>query len=221
MRICSVEGCGKKHHSNDYCSKHYMQIYKYGEIQERTVFDRNEFIIDGDVCWILLYNRKCIEVARAKFDTKYYEYISDPRLKWCLNSSNYVITFWIDNDIQQAEYLHEAIIQLSGQIVQPGEEIDHKDRDKLNCLEENLRICSHSQNKQNVKKRKNNTSGQKGVYWYKQTRKWKAQIGNHGEIIPLGYFNTIEDTARAYNAAAIKLHGKFAVLNIIPGDDNV
>jgi hypothetical protein len=219
MRLCSVEGCGKKHSGNGYCTKHRMQINLYGKILERTINDPNEFIIDGDICWILLYNKKCIEIARAKIDIKYYEQIKNsvPKLKWCLNNRGYVTTTWFDKEhIQHQISLHQAIIQLSGKIIQLGEEIDHKDGDKLNCLDENLRICKHLENTRNRGKNKNNTSGYKGVIWHKPSKKWEAYISdNNGNREHLGLFSTIETAAKAYNTAAVKYHGEFAVLNII------
>ena len=63
---------------------------------------------------------------------------------------------------------------------------------------------------------KNNTSGYKGVF--KNVNKkfpWKACINVNCEKIYLGQFRTKEDAAKAYNEAAIKLHGFFARLNEI------
>ena len=43
MKICSVEGCGRKYKSNGYCQKHYDQIRHYGQIKKR-IFDANYII---------------------------------------------------------------------------------------------------------------------------------------------------------------------------------
>lgn len=216
MKTCSVKGCDRKYKSNGYCSRHYFQIYNHGmitSITKRTRLDPNEFIIVDDICWVLLYDNKCNEIARAKFDTKYYEYISDPRLKWYLTDTGYAVSDWCDEDGRHKIKLHEAIVQLSGQIIKDNQLIDHKDRDKLNCLDDNLRICEHQQNECNRVKNKNNTSGFKGVHWSKAANKWIAEIVVNYKNIYLGLFKIKEDAARAYNVAAIKYHGEFAVLN--------
>jgi hypothetical protein len=216
MRLCSVGNCDRKHYTKGFCTKHYKQFINYGEILKRTKYDKNEFIIDGDICWVILYDIECNETARASFATKYYEQIYNSDLKWHFNGSGYAIAYWNDeNGKQQSIFLHQAIIQLSDQIVKPGQEIDHKDGNKLNCLDDNLRICSVAQNKQNSKIQQNNTSGYIGVSWKKPIRKWAAYIYINGKNKFLGYFSDPKDAARAYNIAAIQHFGEFAVLNEI------
>jgi len=217
MSPCIVENCCGKYLANGFCSKHYQQFKKYGKVAEiqRTKFDPNEFIIDGDICWVILYDIKNLEIARAKFLAIYYEQIKNSELKWHFGNG-YARAKWVDeNGNIQNILLHQAVAQLSGKIVQPWEEIDHKDGDKLNCLDNNLRVCTPAQNQRNKKIQNNNTSGDKGVTWSKKARKWQAQITVNGDVIFLGYFDTKEDAARAYNAAAIIHHGEFAVLNNI------
>jgi hypothetical protein len=212
IKHCLVEGCDREYLANGYCTRHYHQLRDYGEILERTQHDPNEFIIDGDICWIVLYDIKYNEIAKSKIDTKYYQQIKDSKLKWHLKDG-YVEAYWYDqNGNRQHILLHQAIIQLTNQEIPDGYEIDHKDRDPLNNLEENLRVCTRSQNAQNKGKQSNNLSGQKGVSWNVRENKWEAFISG----IYLGRFILLEDAARAYNAAAIKLHGEFAVLNEIP-----
>lgn len=99
-----------------------------------------------------------------------------------------------------------------------GKYIDHINGDKLDNRKENLRFCTQRENSKNVKvERKNNTSGYKGVAWKKQNKKWRASIFLNYKNIHIGYYDTKEKAALAYNEAAIKYHGEFARLNIIKG----
>jgi hypothetical protein len=44
-------------------------------------------------------------------------------------------------------------------------------------------------------------------------RKWRADIGYNGKLLWLGSFTSEEDAAAAYDDAAIKLFGKYALCN--------
>lgn len=94
-----------------------------------------------------------------------------------------------------------------------GTEIDHKNGDGLDNRRENLRFCTHSQNTRNKCISKNNSCGLKGVWWDTQRCLWATQITLDGVRHCLGRFATAEDAARAYDAAAIRLHGEYARTN--------
>lgn len=89
-------------------------------------------------------------------------------------------------------------------------EIDHDNGIPGDDRLDNLRLATRSQNNANVGKRRNNTSGFKGVF--RCGNRWKAQIGA-ARTVYLGLFATPEDAARAYDAAALEHHGEFARLN--------
>jgi hypothetical protein len=92
-------------------------------------------------------------------------------------------------------------------------EIDHKNGDGLDCRKDNLRRATRSQNAANTGLGSRNKSGYKGVNWYPRYGKWRAAITSQGRRKTLGYFTSIEDAARAYDEAALRLHGEFALTN--------
>jgi hypothetical protein len=75
-----------------------------------------------------------------------------------------------------------------------------------------LRLCTLSQNQYNRSLRKTNTSGFKGVD-DKNAKRFRARIWHERKSIHIGYFDTREEAANAYNIAASKLQGDFACLN--------
>jgi len=95
-----------------------------------------------------------------------------------------------------------------------GKHVDHINGNGLDNRRSNLRIATISQNLANTDKHSHNTSGYKGVYWDKVNKKWKAQITKNNKVRSLGRYVDILEAAKAYDNAAISLHGEFARLNL-------
>ncbi len=55
-------------------------------------------------------------------------------------------------------------------------QVDHKNHSALDNRRANIRICTHLENLRNQKPYQNSSSRFKGVYYYKKTEKWLAQI---------------------------------------------
>jgi len=91
--------------------------------------------------------------------------------------------------------------------------LDHKDRNPLNNMVTNLRICSPFQNICNTSKRAGTSSKYKGVSWSNQRKVWTASIAKNKRSIYLGSYANEEDAAKSYDAAALNLFGEFANLN--------
>ena len=106
-------------------------------------------------------------------------------------------------------YMHRLVLRVTS----PNTEVDHRDVDGLNNQRSNLRKVTHAQNLQCRKMSGKNTSGFRGVYWNRKTKKWTANINFDKKTKYLGQFSSVKAAALRYNKAAKLAFGKFAVLN--------
>jgi hypothetical protein len=113
---------------------------------------------------------------------------------------------------------HLAWLFMTGSL--PAEQINHANRRTSDNRWRNLRAATHQENCWTRGKYRNNTSGYKGVSWNKRKHLWRAYIKADAKQEHLGYFETKENAARSYNAAAIKYFGKFAMLNVVLEDSD-
>lgn len=127
------------------------------------------------------------------------------KLDWTLAGKGYPATA-ING---KKEYLHRLIAGAKS-----GEFVDHRDLSRTNCMRRNLRIASRGGlNLANTRKRRNNTSGFKGVCEckdQKRRKKWIAFICVNFRKINLGRYLTPQEASRAYLRGARRYFGKFA-----------
>lgn len=79
----------------------------------------------------------------------------------------------------------------------PEGDIDHVNRNRADNRFENLRAVSRSINNRNSSMHRHNTSGVTGVYFDKQTGKWRANASVDGRTRHIGYFTCIHAAAAA------------------------
>lgn len=150
----------------------------------------------------------------ALVDDEDYEELS--RYRWCFTMrkgarTGYAVRcLWKGGGRGTTVPMHRVIMK-----AQKGQEVDHGDRSGLNNQKGNLRFVSRRQNIANKKKQSTNTSGYKGVHWKGEKKRWVASIGVNGKRKHIGYYDTKEQAALAYNRAAQEHFGEFACLNEI------
>ena len=121
----------------------------------------------------------------------------------CLTNKGYFST-----TIKSKFYLIHRLIFMMFYGYIPSE-IDHINGIRNDNRIENLRPANN-QNQHNSKIRKDNKSGVKGVYWFKELQKWKVDIGICGKRKYIGVFKDLELAELVAIEARDKYHGKFA-----------
>jgi hypothetical protein len=143
----------------------------------------------------------------ALVDDADFERVS--QFKWCAHRVRK--NWYAVRGVAKAGTASGRGLQRMHQFLMPGVlRVDHADGDGLNNQRStNLRAATNSQNMANQGISTQNTSGVKGVYWAKHAGKWRAKIKVSYRSIHLGYFEIIEEAARAYESAAVHYFGEF------------
>ena len=111
---------------------------------------------------------------------------------------------------QKTVCMHKVILK-----VPKGQVVDHINHNGLDNRKANLRPATSEENNRNRRKsiKRKCHSRFKGVNWNKDQQKWAARICFNRKTKFIGYFNDEIEAAKAYDNAALKYHGEFAVLN--------
>jgi hypothetical protein len=111
---------------------------------------------------------------------------------------------------RHAGHLRET---MHGRLMQPppGFEVNHIDGNTLNNRRSNLRLATPHQSRCHRGKRRDNSTGYKGVSRHREH--YRATMRVEGRQIHLGVFPDAITAALAYDAAASAYHGEFARLN--------
>lgn len=156
----------------------------------------------------------------ALVDDEDYEWLINCGISWHLNGDKHT-DYAIGCSGRKKKFkMHTEILKKYG-LHENGKEIDHKNHNGLDNRKENLRICTHAQNRRNSKPDKNSTSIYKGVSIFpKKSSKWQSFIFKDGQLIKIGAFYNEKDAAIAYDIFAKKMFGEFAYLNFPDANQN-
>lgn len=201
--VCCI--CGRislhktKSHGNIYCAKHYKQIKKYGhptDSNPRTIYDRNEIRIDGDVAYVDLYDNKCNVIAAAIIDAEDVPLIR--YTKWKLSNSGYAM----NTPKFSASNTHMSRVILGVDCI-----ADHINYNTLDNRKANLRPATKAQNAMNHKA--------KGVRETDDGR-YYAYIKRNQRMFNLGVYTYQEEAEYARWYAERILFGDYAYPREMP-----
>lgn len=101
-----------------------------------------------------------------------------------------------------------AFLYMTGSL--PEKVVDHINRDRSDNSWKNLRSSDYSQNCCNITDRKDNTSGCRGVFWRKESQKWRVIVVKNKKRMNLGSYEDFELAELIAKEARVKYHGEFA-----------
>lgn len=145
----------------------------------------------------------------AKVDDEDFPLVS--RYRWCV-SGEACRPYAATSIGGKAVSLHRLIMG----VVERRVQVDHINRDTLDCTRENMRLATIAQNRANSSCC--SQSGFKGVF-VRKTGRFMAQIVVSRKCIYLGTFDSREDAARVYDDAARRHFGVFARVNFPAVDE--
>lgn len=153
------------------CRKHREQFMRFGEFKDsnsRGVFDPNEIRILKNYAEIDTYDSYGNVVETYIIDKE--DVIKLEKHKWRTVYKKDKPYLFTGNQKSEKIYFHRLIMD------NPKLQVDHIDGNTLNNRKENLRIVSLQDNMKNLKKKKDNTSGIRGVSYSNKTHKYKVDF---------------------------------------------
>lgn len=147
----------------------------------------------------------------ALVDDTDYDWLN--QWKWCANKGRYTYYAMRRAGTTNA-MMHRIILNAPD-----GIEVDHINSNGLDNRKTNLRLCPHSENHFHAKLRIDNQTGFKGVSFkcLRPKRSYIARIQVNNKEFHIGCYQTVKAAARAYDRAALKHHGEFALTNKMLG----
>lgn len=192
MKHC--EFCGKseedtriiKSKFGTLCRKHYLQMYKHGEIK-RTIYDNNRYEFNDDEVKIYMYDKEGNEIGFTLIDLEDFDKVKDYKIG--IATGGYARISIDGNRILLHNYLVDYDM------------VDHINRNKLDNRKSNLRLTDKSKNAENI---------DRGLYVgisKVPSGNYQASITVNYEPIYLGTFDTKDEALFARYNAEIKYFG--------------
>lgn len=199
-------------HSGKYlCTKHYNQYKKYGKSLDnnpRTIYDRNEYHIVGDITYIDLYDKDCNIIAQAMIDTEDLDKVKD--IKWKLSKSGYAMNTPKGSIADRGPNRHMSRIIYGEDKLTPDLFVDHINHNTLDNRKRNLRAATKSENAMNSIRMGNPGSKNPAIGIYNtKSGLFEARIKYCQDTLCLGRYTRLDHAAFARYIAEYLLFGDY------------
>jgi len=124
---------------------------------------------------------------------------------WYQDKDGYLASSYIFDGRRCFIMFHREVMH-----AQPGQWVDHINRDKTDNRKCNLRCCEHIENNRNRSLFSTNTSGVTGVFFDRERNRWVADITYNHKRICIGRFSSKRDAIIARLEKEIELFKEFA-----------
>ena len=173
-------------------------------IKERrnSIFGKNQIVLHENYAEIILRDKQGKEKNRTKVSLCRVDELKN--INWYASGNRYVS----GNIGNRTVSLHRFILK-----AKKDEIVDHVNHNTFDNRDENIRICTQSENMMNTIIPNTNKSGFKGVSKQKRDNKWRAYITINKKQIHLGSFDTYEEAVEARKKANEKYQGIFSYPN--------
>jgi len=208
---CSVDGCDRGPKSNGLCDAHWQQSRR-----GRPLAALKSWAHPRRPMPKILPHPTDATLALVPLTKGHFAVISAVdvpevgRYRWAAKETAttvYAFRYLRGSKPRKHQYLHILIGEMMG--LSLSAEVDHRNRNGLDCRRSNLRDATHAQNACNTSLSPKNTSGVKGVSWRSDKKTWRATIKVNRKQRFLGHFDAIDDAAAAVVRARAELHGEF------------
>lgn len=164
-------------------------------------FRRNEFRIDGEAVFLRLTCRG--EVVEAIIDRTDLERVLSFARWGAMRAKHTTYAFaYVRQGAKRQGFMLHRLLTGAG----PGSDVDHINRDGLDCRRVNMRLTTRKENSQNRAVKGGGKSGYRNVSWNSQLQQWIVTVivdkkGHHG-----GCFHDLLEAAAAASELRCRLH---------------
>ena len=189
MRQCTIDGCDQRYVARGMCRSHYNRAKRRGEVYEFPTMGHE----------------------KKPIAPRFWKHVEKTETCWNWTATKYngYGRFKVGQSMVTA---HRVSYEMANGPIPDGMQVDHMCFNHSCVNPAHLRLASPKENKENLPcARRDSSSGIRGVFWYKKSRKWVAQVRHRGVLHTAGYFDDISEA----EAAAVALRKKLFTHNLV------